>query len=194
MSEEYKCCKDLFVAYDKKHLECFELLLNTNDIEENNYFGQTILNFICQYGCKIEYIKLLLEHKADVNTKDNYTFTPLIAIIKFNNTECLKLLLENKADINAKTKYGNTALIIAVRNNKYDHVKLLLEHNADPTIVNSYGKTTLNYAKENSNDEIVKLLEQYIYNNIYNTMMEIFDESSTGMLDDLTELAMQYYI
>ncbi len=188
-----ECCVDLFDAY-KRRCNCFNSLINTSNLEKRISSGETILNYVCWNGREIERIKLLLKHKSDVNTKCNNCFTPLMGIATYGNMECLKLLLENNAYINAKNYYNNTVLIFAIRCNKYDNVKLLLENNADFSIVNSHGYTALDYAKRYNNQEIIKLLEQHIYINTYNTMITIFDESSTGMLYDLAELTMKYLL
>lgn len=85
-------------------------------------------------------LRLLLEHKADVNMSDNQAGkTPLMTAIEHGLTELTELLLKNGADKTIKDKKGNTALTFAQRylaevdelpdhdENKYDLRKVQLK-------------------------------------------------------------------
>ena len=55
-------------------------------------------------------VQLLLEHKADVNAKDEYKWTALHEAAWSGYDAVVRLLLEHRADINAKDDDGQTAL------------------------------------------------------------------------------------
>ena len=51
---------------------------------------------------KIDHLKVLIEHKADVNQQDNRGFTALHRAVISGHTKTTELLLHNGADPNAK--------------------------------------------------------------------------------------------
>ncbi len=112
-----------------------------------------------------EIVKLLLEHKADPNSKDSDDSTSLFCAVDNCNVKIAKLLLEHNADPNVKNSYDNTPLFRAVDRCNVEIVKLLLEHKADP---NSKGRmfdygvvSSLHRAVDKCNVEIVKLLLEH---------------------------------
>ena len=55
-------------------------------------------------------VKLLIDHRADINAKDNLGETPLHKAAKYNHKKILRILIENEAGVNIKDKNGKTAL------------------------------------------------------------------------------------
>lgn len=101
-------------------------------------------------------VKLLIDHGADVNAKDNNNATPLHYAC---TAEILKLLLEKGANPNAIAK-EETTILQCVSNNA-DAIKILLSHieKTDTDGKNKEiitGKTTLHQACKNP--EAIKLL------------------------------------
>jgi len=66
---------------------------------------RTALQYAAMNGC-LEIVKLLLEHKADVNM-DTSSRTALQAASEGGHLEAVKLLLEHKADVNAMPAFKN---------------------------------------------------------------------------------------
>ena len=91
----------------------------------------------------LELVKDLVQQGADVNVRDNDSWTPLIRASWNDNLEIVKYLVENGADINAKNKEGNTALKWASYHGELEIVKLLVEHGADINIKNNRRRTAL---------------------------------------------------
>jgi ankyrin repeat protein len=58
-------------------------------------------------------VKLLVEHKADINRKDWFSTTALMYAASNGDLNIIKYLLDNGADINAKDEQGNTVLSAA---------------------------------------------------------------------------------
>ena len=83
-------------------------------------------------------LRLLLEHGADVNSRDQHHDTPLHRATGYEALEVVRLLLEFGADLEAKNRFGETALQLARRigleavwrEQGIRLVKLLREHGA----------------------------------------------------------------
>ena len=71
---------------------------------------------------KTETVKALLDAKANVNTKDDYGWTPLMHAVKYGRTDTVRALLEAKANPSVNAD-GLAPVDLAVR----DLVELFLE-------------------------------------------------------------------
>jgi hypothetical protein len=103
-------------------------------------------------------IKLLLEAKADIESKDLSGQTSLSRAAENGHEAVVKLLLEAKADIKSKDSRGRTPLSLAAENGHEAVVKLLLEAKADIESKDLSGQTPLSWAAENRHEAVVKLL------------------------------------
>ena len=88
---------------------------------------------LASLGGHTEVMKLLLDHKADVNaSRHTDGSTPLHTAAQYGHTEVVKMLLDHKAYMDAKcTDDGSTPLYIAAWTGHTEVVKLLLDHKAD---------------------------------------------------------------
>ncbi len=138
----------------------------------------------------LEYIKALLDHKADPNAriKDNtlsrtiFTMqwffesgaTAFIRASQSGDTALMKLLLSYGADPKLATDHGDTALTAAagigwVEGVTYEHslkenieaVKMLLDLGLDPNAINRDGRTPMMGAAMKGRSEVVQLLVDY---------------------------------
>ncbi len=138
----------------------------------------------------LEYIKALLDHKADPNAriKDNtlsrtiFTMqwffesgaTAFVRASQSGDTALMKLLLSYGADPKSTTDHGDNALTAAagvgwVEGVTYEHslkenvqaVKLLLDLGLDPNVTNRDGRTPLMGAAMKGRNEVVQLLADY---------------------------------
>jgi ankyrin repeat protein len=75
-------------------------------------------------------VKLLLDKVADVNVKNNYGKTALIAAAGGGHTDIVKFLLSKVADVNVKNEYGNTALMAAAEGGHTNIIELLKKYGA----------------------------------------------------------------
>jgi len=111
----------------------------------------------------IPQIQVLIAAGVDVNARNEYDETALIASIYHNNTEIIKLLLAAGTDIDAQNNHGDTALMLAVGRPglvprcEIEAVKLLLAAGADVNIQANNG-TALMWGASRGNVDIVKLL------------------------------------
>jgi ankyrin repeat protein len=128
----------LMIACQHKSLEVVKVFLkkSTSVQSEDPSFcnvnladatGWAALHYAAESG-SLECVKLLIEHKAEVDATTDNMETPLHFAAQNNFYHIVKLLIENKADINAKTNLNETALFVATEYNHPDIVDLLAEN------------------------------------------------------------------
>ena len=91
-------------------------------------------------------IKLLLDHGADINSKDPFGKTILMKAILSKREKMIDLLLLYNLDLNLRDNLGNTALMHSIiSNSNLDNsiLKKLISLGADLNIPNLYGDTPL---------------------------------------------------
>jgi len=133
-------------------------------VNSKNKEGRTALT-VAVWKRDLEMMKLLLEHKADVNVRDSGTrgFMPLHWAASGGYLDCVELLLANNADVHARTYAGWCSLYYALRldgtspMNK-EMAELLLSHHADVNVKYEGGKTLLHFAAMKTRSEAVKWL------------------------------------
>lgn len=98
-----------------------------------------------EYSTK-EIVSIFLENGIDLNVKNQYNYTPLLAAARYNNKEVVKFLLEKGADINAQDIVCDTALHIASKQGHKEIAVMLIEKGTDINAKNENGKTPLDLA------------------------------------------------
>jgi len=141
----------------------------------------------------VDTTKLLLQLKADPNTKNKYGTTPLHLASSYGQVDMGRLLLQAKANPNTKNKDGTTPLHLASSNGRVDTARLLLQANADPNTKNKYGDTPLHWAPIHGEVDTARLLLQSkadpnTKNKAGNTPLRV---SSTLEMKQLLESSMQ---
>jgi ankyrin repeat domain-containing protein 50 len=130
------------------------------DIEsKDKEYGRTPLSWAARNGHEVV-VKLLIESKADIESKDINGQTPLSRAASDGLKAVVKLLVvEAKADIESKDKeYGRTPLSWAASNGHEAVVKLLVDAKADIESKDINGQTPLSWAALNGHEAVVKLL------------------------------------
>jgi ankyrin repeat protein len=109
---------------------------------------------LCADGT-LQEVKDAIKNGVDVNAKDDYGRTALMAAARFNeNPEVISLLLKKGADINAQDNDGDTALIhSAISGFNPEVITILLINSADVKIINKDGKKAIDYARAPDEDE-----------------------------------------
>jgi hypothetical protein len=111
-------------------------------------------------------VKLLLDHGANPNQRDNERYTPLYrAAMERNNAAIIRLLIQRGANVDAKTdpmrsyEVGLTPLHIAVNRNSIENVRALVDTGrAKVNVKSSIGNTPLHVAAEDAEHTIVQFL------------------------------------
>ena len=109
--------------------------------------------------CHFNYVKLLVESRADVNIATNNGLTaPMIASLD-GYLDILQLLVESGANVNATCKMGWSSLIYAIVGNHYKCAKALLHAGANVNVqADSPNQSTLEFALNKGTEDMVKLV------------------------------------
>lgn len=110
-----------------------------------------------------EKVAHLLEIGADVNTKTEFSSTPLLLASRnwWMGDKTVKVLVENGADVNAKNSLGLTPLMVASMHGHVSAVKVLLENGADVNAVDNMEETALDKAIRFEFEKTVALIENH---------------------------------
>ena len=93
-----------------------------------------------------KYVKLLVDHGADVTALDITHSTPLHVASSSGDLEMVRILVEGGADVNAQNETHLTPLHIASLDGSAETVLLLIEHGADVTAQDRNHWTPLHFA------------------------------------------------
>lgn len=91
----------------------------------------------------VEFIKILVQNKADINKADENGITALMTAAHMGLKNNVQQLLDARANINAQDNNGLTPLLHALYENKLHSVELLLNAGADLNIKDKDGNSAL---------------------------------------------------
>ncbi|KAL1140770.1 hypothetical protein AAG570_000700 [Ranatra chinensis] len=128
-----------------------------DDRDEN---GATALHLAASKG-KLNFLRELLSHGADVNSEDNDNWTALLCAAKEGHTEVCIELLERDANIEHRDMGGWTALMWASYRGHTVTVLMLVERGADVNAHGNYHISSLLWAAGRGHAEIAKILVQH---------------------------------
>jgi ankyrin repeat protein len=96
-----------------------------------DHYGITPLHILSEYG-RIDLVRLLVEHGADVNlTREKPT--SLHMATENGHLNVVQYLVDHGANVNYRDKDGVSPLHSACRGGYFDIVRFLVEHGADVT-------------------------------------------------------------
>lgn len=123
--------------------------------------GNTALMYLCDGSNRRDVIRLLLEMRASVNTRNRMDMTPLMkACMRPNNRSTVEELLEAGAAVNAVRKPdGATALLLAINNKNNEAASTLIRKGANINLGTAHtGYTPLMIACEKGSLDLIKKL------------------------------------
>jgi ankyrin repeat protein len=94
-------------------------------IDAGDNYGNTALHYAAQQQNASQLIQSLVDHHANINSKNIYGETPLHLAAHANNLDAVKALVLNHADLTIKDNHGTTALQEAMQANQTDVVKII---------------------------------------------------------------------
>ena len=152
--------RPLVAALAGRHLQTARhLLRNGAHVDVRDNYECTPLNDAVLYG-DFEMVQLLLDFKADVNTRNTVIETPSHRVpgglssfnIPHSGPQMLadiaRLLVEHGADLHAQNINGETPLHAAAKGKSVEVERVLLEHGANVGAEDKYGRTPLHQAVE----------------------------------------------
>ena len=122
------------------------------------YGKSPLLNFVAQEG-SCDLLECLLDGGADIERREPYGDTPLVAAARNGNNECCELLINRGANIEARcSAIGDTSLIAASIRGETSTCKLLLRRGANINACNNLNRSALYHAVACDRISVVKLL------------------------------------
>ncbi len=166
----------------KKGLTYIAQLLEAPGSASKEPSPQTDLFFKAVKEKRLDEVKVQVAKGADVNCRNSYGSTPLMAAADGNAPEIAGYLLKRGADVNAKNGTNNTALIYAARKGHIRIVNALLRKKADPNVKDIAGGDALIYAVLNKKTEVVWALLQHGAG-----VNEKYDDKNTALITAVKE-------
>jgi hypothetical protein len=124
---------------------------------DRDYFQQTAMHAAAWNGYT-ETVSLLLEHDADVDSRDKAGATPLHHASYGGKLDIGRCLLDHGADINARDEDGLTPLFDAARQEQVEFAQMLLERGAVIDARDNEGRTSLHHAVKRGKIQVARLL------------------------------------
>ncbi|CAL4065590.1 unnamed protein product, partial [Meganyctiphanes norvegica] len=122
--------------------------------------GATVLHRASHHGWDI-ITKLLLNAKANVNSRDAMGNTPLHAAAQAGHNRVIKVLLDNGADIEAESQSKRTPLHSAASKGNELTVNVLLKRGANANAIDAEGRTPSDWAVKRGHKSLSRKLKQH---------------------------------
>ncbi|XP_045190809.1 protein fem-1 homolog C-like isoform X1 [Mercenaria mercenaria] len=129
------------------------------EVEEDRSKHQVTPLWCAAVANKIEVVKALVEHGAEINSPSDTESTPVRSACYMTNVAVIKFLVNHGADIHKPNCNGGTCLINAIQD--ADLCKFLINQGANVNAVDNSGNLALHYAIREGIVDSVKLLLQH---------------------------------
>ncbi|BDI31396.1 hypothetical protein CCAX7_34470 [Capsulimonas corticalis] len=106
-------------------------------LDARNSIGETAFHYVVVEN-ELPAANWLLDHGADVNTRNHFSATPLIEAAGLGYLNMCKLLLKRGADLKMQNDCGDTAIATAAENGKIAVMKFLMKQVGDSENILSY--------------------------------------------------------
>ena len=148
----------LMLAAFLGNIEITELLIKSSaDINALDLGGNSALHWAV-FGCHTACTRILIEHHARTDTRNNFGWTPLMQATARNNLEGVVLLIASGVNLDTAANDGMTALHKAAASGYLELVELLLEQGADRKLKTYAGLTPMELAVNNKHERVIQVL------------------------------------
>lgn len=180
VSRAFDGCPPLFISCKRGNVEIVEYLIEhcQASIEQKGVYevpDDRSIHLVTPLWCaavagKLEVVKCLVKHGADVNSVSDTGSTPVRSACFMTHLDIVKFLVENGANILKPNYNGGTCLINSVQS--VPLCEYLLKNGADVNAQDIQLKTALHYAIQEHRFETTKLLLEFgagmwVYRNIF---------------------------
>ena len=150
----------LMLACEEGNVDAINVLLkNRADLDIANADGDTCLHVVARGDYVKEIIHTLVNHGANVNTKNMFNETPLMKANKKGNINVTKELLNAGADHKIIDGYGNTWIHWAIDGGyRQELIRTMIDHGADVNAMNEHNETAIMTACRTGNVDALELL------------------------------------
>ncbi|KAG9397312.1 Ankyrin repeats (3 copies) [Carpediemonas membranifera] len=149
------------IAIAAANTEMLEALLGDKTgpavMSDSNGCPRLYLHVACSNGLT-DIVRLLIEHGADVNQRNDNGWSPVNSAAYNGHTEALRLVLAAGPTLDHVDATGFTPLMAVCVNNLVEHVQLLVDAGADCFIGSADGDNVLHLAANRNHVEIIKVL------------------------------------
>lgn len=114
--------------------------------------------FIAAQSGSIDFVKLLVDAKCDIDVQTNSGMTSLLGAVMNGHTEVVNLLVKAGCKVNLQDDIGIFPLSMAAHEGFVDIVKILLDNGGDVNLQTFDGVCPLYVAVQNNHLDVVKLL------------------------------------
>jgi len=111
---------------------------------------------------RLDTVIKLLDKGVDINTKDEWSGTPMMYAAGNGHTDIVALLLERGVNINSTSRLDRTPLMWAANRGRDDTVRFLIDKGADIHLKDREGKTALMLAIERDHESTAAIIRGYL--------------------------------
>lgn len=122
-------------------------LVDSRDITTGESALHMTINNMAKKGADTTWLRYLIQHKANVNVRDNKSITPLMLASQAGLVDAVDALVRAGARVDIPDTTGETPLIAAVHRRDVPVMRSLLIGGADPDRADSSGRTAREYAR-----------------------------------------------
>jgi hypothetical protein len=150
---------DILECIRNRDLPSLRALVSKNkdiiNVQMNN--GIYPLHEACVTGF-VKGIELLVEAKADVNSRNINEWTPLLYASDKGYDDCIHLLIKHGANLEAKSRWGNNALSLACIGGFITSARILIQYGINKEVKHNRGYTPFLIAVFNEHYNLAEML------------------------------------
>ncbi|KAI4176478.1 MAG: hypothetical protein LQ346_007893 [Caloplaca aetnensis] len=151
----------LHYAAQATKLVCLQPLLENGAMITQQARGWSALHYVCSFHDDINYVKLLLDHGVDIDTRTYVGKTALSLAILRNHVKSAAFLIGKGADLDVLDNEGQSPLALSIKFGHLESMKLLLRSGATHKLLSEGDDTLLQLVAKFPNGKIIDYLSAF---------------------------------